>query len=122
MACGTIAGRMIGLVLGTGALLAGSAVLSAEDASPAAATSQPAAATLQPAEGRDSLTVRYGCRFRGTAIRVIIHRDGKDLELSRDKVSAVVLSPDKVTLTGEDLKELDRAFPPPTRKRALEML
>jgi diketogulonate reductase-like aldo/keto reductase len=27
-----------------------------------------------------------------------------------------------VTLTSEDLKELDRAFPPPTRKRSLEML
>jgi diketogulonate reductase-like aldo/keto reductase len=27
-----------------------------------------------------------------------------------------------VTLTGEDLKDLDRAFPPPTRKRPLEML
>jgi diketogulonate reductase-like aldo/keto reductase len=28
----------------------------------------------------------------------------------------------EVTLTPEDLKELDRAFPPPTRKRSLEML
>jgi diketogulonate reductase-like aldo/keto reductase len=28
----------------------------------------------------------------------------------------------EVTLTAEDLRELDRAFPPPTRKRPLEML
>ena len=28
----------------------------------------------------------------------------------------------EVKLTAEDLKELDRAFPPPTRKRSLEML
>jgi hypothetical protein len=82
------------LVLGAGALLACPAGLRAADVKSADATSQ-------PSEGRDSLTVSYGCKFRGTAIRVVVHKDGKDLELTRDKVSAVALTPDKVTLAGD---------------------
>ena len=91
MVSNTISGRLIGLVLAAAALLAGSAAAFAEDVTRAAATSQ-------PAEGSDSLTVRYGCRLRGTAVKVIVHKDGKDLELSRDKLASVTLSPDKVML------------------------
>jgi diketogulonate reductase-like aldo/keto reductase len=74
--------------------------------------------------GLDAVAERHGATPAQIALAWVMRHDGviaipKDSNQDhvRQNVAALVIK-----LTREDLAELDRAFPPPTRKRGLEMI
>lgn len=72
----------------------------------------------------EAIAVRHNATPAQIALAWVMRQDGviaipkaSRLEHVRQNVAAL-----DIKLTGEDLAELDRAFPPPTRKRGLEMI
>lgn len=72
----------------------------------------------------DAVAARHNATAAQIALAWVIHQDGviaipkaSSQEHVRQNVAAL-----DIALTGEDLADLDRAFPPPTRKRGLEMI
>lgn len=71
-----------------------------------------------------AVAARHGASPAQVALAWVIRQEGvtaipraRTPEHVRDNVAALDL-----TLTAEDLRDLDRAFPPPAKKRALEMI
>ena len=72
----------------------------------------------------DAVAARHDATAAQIAIAWVMHQDGviaipkaSSQEHVRQNVAAL-----DIRLSGEDLADLDRAFPPPTRKRGLEMI
>ncbi|QKC93443.1 aldo/keto reductase [Mesorhizobium sp. NZP2298] len=72
----------------------------------------------------DAVAARHNATAAQIALAWVMHQDGviaipkaSSQEHVRQNVAAL-----DIALTGEDLADLDRAFPPPTRKRGLEMI
>lgn len=72
----------------------------------------------------DAVAVRHNATPAQIALAWVMHQDGviaipkaSSQEHVRQNFAAL-----DIKLTGEDLADLDRAFPPPTRKRGLEMI
>jgi len=72
----------------------------------------------------EAIAMRHDATPAQIALAWVMHQDGviaipkaSRQEHVRQNVAAL-----DIKLTGEDLAELDRAFPPPTRKRGLEMI
>ncbi|TPN58036.1 aldo/keto reductase [Mesorhizobium sp. B1-1-4] len=72
----------------------------------------------------DAVADRHGATAAQIALAWVMHQDGViaiPKASSQDHVHQNVAALD-IELTGEDLADLDRAFPPPSRKRGLEMI
>ncbi|MBZ9870153.1 aldo/keto reductase [Mesorhizobium sp. BR1-1-9] len=72
----------------------------------------------------DAVAARHGATAAQIALAWVMHQDGViaiPKASSQDHVRQNVAALD-IELTGEDLADLDRAFPPPSRKRGLEMI
>ncbi|TPM18490.1 aldo/keto reductase [Mesorhizobium sp. B2-3-6] len=72
----------------------------------------------------DAVAARHGVTPAQIALAWVMHQDGViaiPKASSQDHVRQNVATLD-IELTGEDLADLDRAFPPPSRKRGLEMI
>ncbi|TPM99162.1 aldo/keto reductase [Mesorhizobium sp. B2-1-3A] len=72
----------------------------------------------------DAVAARHHATAAQVALAWVMHQDGvvaipkaSSQEHVRQNFAAL-----DIALTGEDLADLDRAFPPPTRKRGLEMI
>jgi diketogulonate reductase-like aldo/keto reductase len=72
----------------------------------------------------DAVAARHNATAAQIALAWVMHQDGviaipkaSSQEHVRQNFAAL-----DIALTGEDLADLDRAFPPPTRKRGLEMI
>ncbi|KRB26068.1 MULTISPECIES: aldo/keto reductase [Mesorhizobium] len=72
----------------------------------------------------DAVAARHNATAAQIALAWVMHQDGvvaipkaSSQEHVRQNFAAL-----DIKLTGEDLADLDRAFPPPTRKRGLEMI
>ncbi|MCA0014186.1 aldo/keto reductase [Mesorhizobium sp. B292B1B] len=72
----------------------------------------------------DAVAARHGATAAQIALAWVMHQEGviaipkaSSQEHVRQNVAAL-----DIKLTGEDLADLDRAFPPPGRKRGLEMI
>ncbi|MBZ9854920.1 aldo/keto reductase [Mesorhizobium sp. CA13] len=72
----------------------------------------------------DAVAARHGATAAQIALAWVMHQEGviaipkaSNQEHVRQNVAAL-----EIKLTGEDLADLDRAFPPPGRKRGLEMI
>ncbi|MGX7876468.1 aldo/keto reductase [Mesorhizobium sp. ORM6] len=72
----------------------------------------------------DAVAARHGATAAQIALAWVMHQDGviaipkaSSQEHVRQNFAAL-----DIELAGEDLADLDRAFPPPTRKRGLEMI
>jgi len=72
----------------------------------------------------DAIAARHNATAAQIALAWVMHQDGvvaipkaSSQEHVRQNFAAL-----DIALTGEDLADLDRAFPPPTRKRGLEMI
>ncbi|MBZ9676428.1 aldo/keto reductase [Mesorhizobium sp. ES1-1] len=72
----------------------------------------------------DAVAARHNSTAAQIALAWVMHQEGViaiPKASSQDHVRQNVAALD-IALTGEDLADLDRAFPPPTRKRGLEMI
>ncbi|MBZ9703624.1 MULTISPECIES: aldo/keto reductase [unclassified Mesorhizobium] len=72
----------------------------------------------------DAVAARHGATAAQIALAWVMHQDGViaiPKASSQDHVRQNVATLD-IELTREDLADLDRAFPPPSRKRGLEMI
>ncbi|MER9585601.1 aldo/keto reductase [Mesorhizobium sp. M0276] len=72
----------------------------------------------------DAIAARHNATAAQIALAWVMHQEGviaipKASSQQHVRQNAAALD---IKLTGEDLADLDRAFPPPTRKRGLEMI